>query len=132
MRGIRAKAEKLGHLVIVGNGTVAHAQDFAKSYGKGLRSLVDSERRCYDALHFHRGIWRTVSPLATAATVRATAHGYIQGLTQGSATQMGGSLVVAAGGAPVFFQRSDFPGDHSSLETIMDALRHAAEAGAPT
>ena len=129
MRGIRSKAEKLGNLAIVGNGSVAHAVDFAKSHGKGLRSLVDTDRETYQALHFHKGIMRTLSPAATGATLRATAHGFTQGMTQGSATQMGGSLVVAKGGRPVFFQRSDFPGDHPSLDVLLDALRVAGAPG---
>jgi len=125
LRGIRSKADKLGTLAIVGNGTVAHAVDFARTHGKGLRSLVDTDRETYRALNFHRGIMRTLSPAAAGATLRATAHGFVQGTTQGAATQMGGSLVGAPGGRPVYFQRSDFPGDHPSLEVLLEALRAA-------
>jgi hypothetical protein len=41
--------------------------------------------------------------------------------------QKGGVLVVSAGGRPVFFQRSEFAGDHARLEEILGALRDAAE-----
>lgn len=125
MRGIKAKAEKLGNLVIVGNGTVAHARDFDKTHGKGLRSLVDTNKATYDALHFKHGVSATMSARSVRAAFGPLSRGHIQTATKGDALQMGGVLVVAAGGHPVFFQCSEFAGDHARLEDIVKALKEA-------
>ncbi len=129
MRGIRARVEKVGSLAIIGNGTLAHAQDFDKTHGKGLRSLVDSSRETYQVLGFRRGVRYTLGPASMARGVDAMSRGFRQVNTQGDAFQQGGTLVVAAGGQPVLFQRARFAGDHASLEEILAAVTLAAGQG---
>ena len=126
MRGIAKKVEKLGHLVIVGNGNMAQAQDFRRTHGAGLRSLVDPKKHTYRALGFRHGFRYTINAGSVMRGVQATSRGFIQGETQGDAFQQGGTLVLAKGGRPVFFQRSRFAGDHASLEEVLAAMRVAA------
>lgn len=129
MRGVKSQVQKYGNLAIVGNGTLAHAQDFEKTHGKGLRSLVDSKRQTYQALAFRRGIRYTLGPASMARGVDAMSRGFRQVNTQGDPFQQGGTLVVAAGGRPVMFQRARFAGDHASLEEVLAAVRMAAGKG---
>jgi hypothetical protein len=127
LRTISAEAEKLGNLAIVSTGSVDHGRDFAQDQGKGLRSLVDSQRSTYKVLSFKRGGMSSLDPRVYLRGIQAATKGFMQGRTRGDAMQQGGVLVVAAGGQPVFFQRSEFAGDHARLEAILGALREAAE-----
>ncbi|MGI8608301.1 MAG: peroxiredoxin-like family protein [Candidatus Dormibacteria bacterium] len=124
---MRGRLEKLANVAIIGNGTLAHAQDFDKTHGKGLRSLVDTKKQTYKALGFRRGVRYTLGPASLARGVDAMSRGFRQVSTQGDAFQQGGTLVVAAGGRPVLFQRARFAGDHASLEEILAAATMAAE-----
>lgn len=124
---MKSKVEKLANLAIVGNGTLAHAQDFDRTHGKGLRSLVDPKKRAYKVLGFRHGVRYTLGPASLARGVDAMARGFRQVNTQGDPFQQGGTLVVATGGRPVLFERARFAGDHSSLEDILAAVTMAAE-----
>lgn len=126
---MKSKVEKLANLAIVGNGTPAHAQDFDKTHGKGLRSLVDSKKQTYRVLGFRRGVRYTLGPASIARGVDAMARGFRQVDTQGDPFQQGGTLVVRRGGRPVLFERARFAGDHASLEEIMAAVEMAAQQG---
>ena len=126
---MKGKLEKLVNLAIVGNGTVAHAQDFDKTHGKGLRSLVDPHKLSYKALGFRHGVRYTLGPASVARGMDAMSRGFRQVNTQGDAFQQGGTLVLRAGGRPVLFQRARFAGDHASLEEILAAATLAAEPG---
>ena len=123
---MKGRLEKLANVAIIGNGTVAHAQDFDKTHGKGLRSLVDTRKQTYKALGFRHGIRYTLGPASVARGVDAMSRGFRQVNTQGDPFQQGGTLVVAAGGRPVLFQRARFAGDHAPLEEILAAATLAA------
>jgi len=128
LRGIQRQCEKLGNLAIVGNGTAAHARDFQETHGKELRSLVDTKRETYRALGFRRGFRYTFGAPSIVRGTQTVARGFVQGPTKGDAFQQGGTLVLAEGGRPVFFQRSRFAGDHPRIEEVLAALRLAAGA----
>lgn len=123
---MRGKLEKIANVAIIGNGTLAHAQDFAKTHGKGLRSLVDTKKQTYRALGFRHGVQYTLGPASLARGMDAMSRGFRQVDTQGDPFQQGGTLVLAAGGRPVLFQRARFAGDHASLEQILAAATMAA------
>lgn len=126
MRGIAREAKQYGTLVIVGNGNLAQAQDFARKQGRGLRSLVDTNRATYRAMDFQYGSNLRQLTMATLKGVAAASRGHIQTDIQGDARQMGGTLVVRAGGEPVYFYRSDYAGDHPPVEEVLQALKAAA------
>jgi AhpC/TSA antioxidant enzyme len=128
LRGIAKKASAFGNLVIVGNGTVAHARDFDRTHSKGvLRSLVDTDKQTYRALAMRHGLSTTMTAAGGMRALAALSRGHIQTSTKGDPNQQGGVLVVAAGGRPVFFQRSEFAGDHARLEEILIAMKQAAQ-----
>lgn len=128
MRGIAKTAAGLGNLAIVGNGTLAHARDFDRTHSKGkLRSLVDTEKRTYKALALAHGVSSTITAAGSLRALGALSRGHFQTTTKGDPYQQGGVLVVAAGGRPVFFQRSEFAGDHVRLEEILVAMKQASQ-----
>jgi hypothetical protein len=128
LRGIAKQASRFGNLAIVGNGTLAHARDFDRTHSKGvLRSLVDTDKKTYRALAMKHGVRTTMTAAGGMRALAALSRGHIQSSTQGDPNQQGGVLVVAAGGQPVFFQRSEFAGDHAKLEEILIALKQAAQ-----
>jgi hypothetical protein len=131
LRGIASEAERLGNLVIIGNGTVDHARDFQRTHGDGLRSLVDTGKKTYRTLGFRRGLRYTFGAASVMRGLQTTRRGFTQGATQGDAFQQGGTLVLAAGGRPVYFQRSRFAGDHPEIETVLAAIRLAAGTTSP-
>ncbi|HXO66731.1 MAG TPA: AhpC/TSA family protein [Candidatus Dormibacteraeota bacterium] len=128
MRGIAKQAAKFGNLAIVGNGTVAHARDFDRTHSRGvLRSLVDTDKKTYQALTMKHGLNTTMTAAGGLRALAALSRGHTQTATKGDPNQQGGVLVLAAGGRPVFFQRSEFAGDHAKLEEILIALKQAAQ-----
>ena len=123
---MRKQVERDANLAIIGNGTLAHARDFEKTHGKGLRSLVDTRKATYKALGFRHGVRYTLGPASLVRGVDAMSRGFRQVDTQGDPFQQGGTLVVDQGGRPVLFQRARFAGDHAPLEEILAAVRLAA------
>ena len=126
MRGIAKEAKDYGTLAVVGQGTLAQGRDFEAKQGKGLRSLVDTARRSYKVMDYVRGSSVRQITMATLKGVGAARRGHIQTRTQGDAQQHGGTLVVAAGGAPIYFHKSDYAGDHPPVTDVLAALRAAA------
>jgi hypothetical protein len=125
------QAEQVGNLVIIGNGNLDQARDFAQTHGKNLRSLVDTKKLTYQVLGFNWGVFRTMGAASVLRGIQTTARGFRQGRTQGDGLQLGGTLVLAKGGRPVYFQRSRYAGDHPPIEQVLAALTAvAAGAGA--
>ncbi|HEV3231139.1 MAG TPA: peroxiredoxin-like family protein [Candidatus Dormibacteraeota bacterium] len=132
---MKDQAEALGNLVIVGQGSLEQGRDYDRTHGKGLAALVDSRRETYRVLGFTRGVASTLGPRSALASIRAASRGFVQSTTQGDAFQQGGTLVLAAGGRPVYFYRSQFAGDHTDVGTVLAKLAEAARRGegpAPT
>lgn len=127
MRGIAEEAKQYGELVIIGQGTLAQGQDFDKTHGKGMRALVDTKRNAYNLLSLVRSISARRAALGTLRGLDAARRGFVQGRTQGDAHQHGGTLVVARGGRPTYFHKSDYAGDHPPIEDVLQALKLAAK-----
>jgi hypothetical protein len=126
LRGIAKEAERFGTLAVIGQGTLAQGVDFEAKQGKGLRSLVDTGRRSYNVMEFVHGSNLRQITMATLKGIGAASRGHIQVRTQGDAQQMGGTLVVARGGRPVYYYKSDYAGDHPPLDDVLTALKAAA------
>ncbi|HUJ34746.1 MAG TPA: peroxiredoxin-like family protein [Solirubrobacteraceae bacterium] len=112
-------------LVLIGQATPRHAAQFRRQQGIQLPVLADEERISYRAagakianmteLFGPRSVTKGI--LAGARTRR------IQTRTVGNSAQLGGSLVVAPGGAIAWSHMSADAGDNASPEEILAAVR---------
>ena len=110
-------------VVVIGNGRVEHARNFAGEYGKGLPLYTDPTLETYDALGARRGLMSSVHPGVFRRGAEASKRGFSQGATQGTALQQGGALGVRPDGSVWFRQLSDHAGDHFKIEDVITAHR---------
>lgn len=111
-------------LVLIGNGTPDFARAFREdlSLDEDVVLLVDPALRSYRAAGMRRGYGEVLSPRLAGNAWRALQAGYRQTAVQGDPFQLGGVLVVQAGGRVVYRFVSRVAGDHAPLEEILTAL----------
>ena len=116
-------------LALIGQRTPKHARRFIEKYDlDGLRLLVDPKRDVYDAAGMKVasvadlfGPRVVLKGLKTAASERV-----VQGMTQGSAKQLGGVLVIAPGGEITWSHVAVDASDNPPNSELLDAVRDAA------
>jgi hypothetical protein len=110
-------------LVFIGNGNRHFATAFKNDHAITAPLYVDTQRASYRALGMQRGFFATLGNLASMRNmVRALKGGFRQGPTRGDAWQLGGVLVVLAGGEVAYRYASAAAGDHPRLEDVIAAL----------
>lgn len=115
--------ERGAELVFVGNGNRHFAAAFRDAHAIEAPLYVDTKRESYRALGMKRGFFATLGNLASMRNMaRALADGFRQGLTRGDAWQLGGVLVVLAGGEVAYRYASAAAGDHPRPEDVIAAL----------
>ncbi len=119
LRDIAPELERRGaQVIVIGNGTAAHAQAFQEQVDVPFALYVDPERRAYAAL----GMTRRIAASTFVQSARAMLQGYRQSATRGDAHQNGGVLVIDADGETRFLHVSAYSGDHVEPEQIVDAI----------
>ena len=99
MRGAEEEIEERGaELVVIGNGSVAHAAAFHEDEGIGFRLLVDPELRAYQAAGLKRSALAALSPAVLGNAWRAMRAGHRQSRVLGDPWQLGGVFVIRPGG----------------------------------
>ena len=125
----REEFERAGvSLVVIGQGTPAHARAFVEDHDVGgLRLLVDSERAAYNAAGTRKsGVMGLVGPKVALRAAKAVANERVmQGKIVGSATQLGGVLVVATDGRVVWSHIASDAGDNPPNSAVLEAARAA-------
>jgi hypothetical protein len=126
----RDKFEAAGaRLVVIGQGTPAHAQHFLREqHVEGLTLLVDPERKTYKAAGAKVATFNELlGPKVVAKGLkRSLSDGVHQGRTVGHPAQLGGVLVVARDGSVVWAYMSDDAGDVPPNEPVIEAAKSAA------
>jgi peroxiredoxin len=127
----RAKFEEAGGgLVLIGQRTPRDAATFRRRQGIQLPVLADENLVSYKAAGAKFGGVRDLfSPKVVAkGALTSVREKTIQGKTQGSATLLGGTLVIRPDGEITWSQMSADASDNASPEDIVAALRAAAAA----
>jgi hypothetical protein len=119
-------------LVVVGQGTPAHAADFRRrQHVEDLMLLVDSEREAYRLAGTRRAsLGELLGPKVAFKGLKATLRGHPQGATFGGGdpAQLGGVLVVAPDGSIPWGHLSEDASDNPPVDEVLDAARAAAAA----
>ena len=116
-------------LVVIGQGTPAHARHFVEEYGlDGMRVLVDPERATYEAAGTKIATLDELYSTRTIsrATKIAATQRIVQGKRQGHAAQLGGVLVVSRDGRVVWAHMAEDASDNPPNAEVLEAVRRAA------
>jgi hypothetical protein len=105
------------------------ARDFQETTGVQGRLFTDPSRATYAAMGAKSGALRLLDPRVLLAGARSFREGHGQTAVKGDPFQLGGELVVRAGGAVAFVHHSAFAGDHADVEPVLRALVGGAAAG---
>lgn len=123
MRGIADDIRKKGAtLVAVGNGSAKQAKRFHEEQEMTFPLLTDPSLRTYRAAGFRSGARTVANAKSAMHGARALLQGFVQGRTQGSATQQGGALVIARDGTEILRFVSREAGDHPDPKDLVRAL----------
>lgn len=113
-------------LVVVGNGTVEQAREFARRKSlpvPGVWLASDGARAAYDAAGMKESWARTFThPGAVGAYVRARRRGHRVTGVFGKVSQLGGVLVTRPPAHLAYVFRSRFAGDHPDLDQVLAAI----------
>jgi hypothetical protein len=115
-------------LVVIGQGTPAHALDFqARNHVEGLEILVDESRASYDAAGAKVA---TVSELwgpsvVARGTIGALRTRLPQTATKGHPAQLGGVLLILPDGSIPYAHLADDASDNAPSEEILEAAERA-------
>jgi hypothetical protein len=125
----REEFDRLGvSLVVIGQGTPAHARAFLEDQKvTGLRLLVDADRAAYRAVGARKsGVMGLVGPKVALRAAKAVASERVtQGRVIGSASQLGGVVVVGSDGGVVWSHLASDAGDNPPNSVVLEAARAA-------
>jgi peroxiredoxin len=128
----REKFDAAGaRLVVIGQGTPAHAQHFREQFDlDGLEILVDPDRTAYELAGAKiASMSELFGPRSVVSGIRrAASERMVQGMTQGHAAQLGGVLVVAQGGEVAWSHLAENAGDNPANKQVLEAVK-AADKG---
>jgi hypothetical protein len=111
-------------VVLIGMGSPRQAAWFERKYAPGMTILADEARRSYKAAGLKVGsAGDLVGPKSVVAGIKHAARsGVVQGKPVGNVAQLGGALVVAAGGEVRFEHRATHAGDSAEPDDLLRAL----------
>jgi hypothetical protein len=113
---------KGAELVVVGNGSLAFARDFARETGLATPLYTDPSREAHRALGLRRDAAAALNPAFLVYAWRAFRGGFHQTGVRGDPFQMGGVLVVLPGGRIAYRYASRTAGDHPPIAQVLAAL----------
>jgi hypothetical protein len=111
-------------IVLLGNGSPAHARAFVDRWALGERPVTvvtDPTLGTFRAAGLVRSTWATFGPRALFSELLAIGAGQRPRRRDGDRFQQGGALLLDATGAVAFFHANRFVGDCVSLADVVDA-----------
>jgi NAD(P)-dependent dehydrogenase (short-subunit alcohol dehydrogenase family) len=118
-------------LVLIGSGAPHFAAAFREDFELDCPVLVDESLEVYSIAGLERSTAAALSPRMALSAVRALRAGHRQTAVQGDVWQLGGVLVIRAGGRVVYRHASTEAGDHAPIEEVLAALAPDAAPRAP-
>ena len=115
-------------LVVIGQGTPAHAQHFRDQFDlEGLEILVDPDREAYRRAGAKVAtLGELIGPRSVVRGVRrSVSERMVQGAVKGHPAQLGGVLVVAPGGEVAWAHMADNAADNAPNEDVLAAVEAA-------
>jgi peroxiredoxin len=122
----RQKFERAGaRLVVIGQGTPAHAAHFRDSHKLDIPIYVDEGRESYKAAGTKIATFdELLGPRVVAKGAATSARmGVVQGKTVGHAAQLGGVLVVLPGDDIVYAHLANDAGDNPPNSEVLAAVK---------
>jgi hypothetical protein len=123
---VREQFEAAGaDLMLIGQATPRHAAHLRRRQKIELPVLADEQRVSHKAIGAKRGsVSQLVGPSVVAKGLFTTARtGIVQGRTIGSASQLGGAVVIAPGNRVLFEQTAKDAGDNVTPDQLLEAIR---------
>ena len=121
-------AARGARLVVIGNGAAHFATTFRDDLQLDAPMLLDPKLIAYRTAGLRRGRVEVLSPRLPLHAWRAWRAGFRQQSVQGDPWQLGGVLVIQAGGTLVYRYVSREAGDHAPTDAIVMALAPGAPA----
>ncbi len=110
-------------VVAVGMGRVDMARHFAETRDIPFRLLVDHGQDSYRALELKRGtLMEVAGPKVWLRGIKGTLTGHPSSLPKQDAKQMGGVMVVDAGGDVRYLHRAAQSSDNPPIDDVLAAL----------
>ena len=116
-------------VLVVSFEPIERASMFAREEGIPFTVVSDLQRDAYRHFGFGRSRLRPWSPLAVFAYLRAAFSGRRVRLPQASVSQLGGDVVLNAGGSVVLVHRSAHAADRPSADELLEAVAGRTRAG---
>jgi NAD(P)-dependent dehydrogenase (short-subunit alcohol dehydrogenase family) len=118
-------------LVLIGSGAPHFAAAFREDFALDCPVLVDESLEVYSIAGLERSASAALSPRMALSAARALRAGHRQTAVQGDVWQLGGVLVIRAGGEVAYRHASTEAGDHAPIEDVLAALAPDAAPRAP-
>jgi hypothetical protein len=104
-------------------GRVDMAKHFAETRGIPFRLLVDEDRDSYRALGLKVGtLLELAGPKVWMRGIKATLGGHPSSLPKQDVKQMGGVMIVGAGGDVLYLHRAEASSDNPPIDEVLAAL----------
>jgi hypothetical protein len=112
------------NLLAIGMGIPEMAAHFRDTQEIPFPLLVDHTKETYRALEIGRGSWMDVAgPKVWARSAKSILSGKGQGVPKQDPLQLGGAIVVEAGGRVRYLHRAKTSSDNPKPEELLEQLR---------
>ena len=114
-------------LVVIGNGSLAHATAFRDQYQLDFELLTDPERSTYQAAELRRGWHSLLDVRMYGRGLLSMLRGFLPGWTQGDALQQGGAFVITPDNKVLFEFVSQSGGDHPDPAAMLGVVANTSQ-----
>ena len=115
-------SQKNCELAVIGSGAYTNIVEFKKITGYSGILLTDPSRKSYELLGFSSNIGGFFGMKTLAKGLSSLRQGFTPGLLQGSALQLGGSVILDQDGSVRYHFQSSEAGEDAPVEEMLGTL----------